>query len=697
MNAAGGDDTTFSAFDEIDGGAGTDTLNIYSNGSKTGENDSFPTLGSVENVEIVNVFNTNAGNAGGFGDASNYTGVEQLWQINAAATVSNLAATTTAGFKDVNANVRVLPADGADSASVALSNFGEGNNVTIDGATDGSTLNSVTVSGTVKDTDANDVTAPINLQVGTGKNVETLNVNTAVAATLAVRENANSAAANDVRTIDASASTGDVTFAGSVINGTTGSVATIKGGSGDDTLTIATATAKDDAATAADETVSALVEGGAGDDNITIATATKGTGTTTVDAGEGDDTVTLNSDGSGKLSVNLGEGDDSFKVTGGAVSKGDTIDGGAGTDTVQLKDIGSANIGAFTNFEVFDAVGLNATLDTDILASNNTVTEFVASGAVGGNAALTNVGAGVGFRATGDMVASELDLTQKTAGELTVTLDADSTVDAENDTNMAVNATNATTVNAVFDVDSAADQTAAENDQFIDLDAADAQSVNVTSGGTNATNELDLTTTQAGATGFDALTSVTIDGSQALDLEINEQSASAVMSIDASAMTGGLTVNTAELKAESAANTFDGGTLTLGSGDDVVTIATGANIASLGKGTGEDATAQEDFDVLVTAGAEQAADLADTGTVAIKDGLLTFSGAGPTTLAQAIAQADTAITADGAAVVFEYIGNSYVFINDDTAPANEMTVKLAGATGLNGLDNVDGTNDLYIF
>ena len=156
------------------------------------------------------------------------------------------------------------------------------------------------------------------------------------------------------------------------------------------------------------------------------------------------------------------------------------------------------------------------------------------------------------------------------------------------------------------------------------------------------------------------------------------------------------TISTAELKAESAANTFNGGVLTLGSGADVVTITQGAAIASIGKGSVEDATAQGAFDVLVTGAAvAQAADVASTGTLNIKDGKFTFEGTGPATLAAAITAVDTQLTVLGDAVVFEYIGNSYVFVNDDVGA--DIVVKLTGVTGLTGLDEVGTANQLYVF
>jgi hypothetical protein len=696
VDAAGAAKTTLSGFDAIDGGAGTDTLNIYTTGT---ENAAFPTAATVKNVEIVNVFNTAA--AAALGDASKFEGVQQLWQNGAAAAVTNLAATTTAGFKNVDANVSVTPAATAASVAIALDTYGEGRTIAVDGSSATATLASVTVSGTVKDTNANGTIATTTLDVDTGKDVETLTVTSAVGTTLLVTDNAASAATKEVRTVDASASTGGIIFAGTVTGGTAGALATIKTGSGDDNVTITTATVKDDpVTTTVDETVAALLETGAGKDTITVNTT--GTGTTTVNAGDGNDTVTLTTDGSGKLTVNLGAGDDTFKGA-GAVAGTDVIDGGEGSDTLLLNMVGVANIGAFQNFEVFDAAALAKTLDVDILATKNTVTEFVATADVGAAAVLTNVGAGVGYRVTGDtVVANALTLTQKTAGALTVTLDIDEPATtaanfdsgAKTNVDAAVVASNATSVKAVFDSsfkDAAVDAT--DNLTNLTVTGTKAAALEVVSGGAFAINDL-VYNSGDDATGGkgDLLTSVTISGDRAITVAITEADASEVTAINASALTGALTISTAELKAESAANTFDGGVLSLGSGADVVTITQGAAIASIGKGSAEDATAQGAFDVLVTGAAvQQAADVAATATLTIKDGLFTFNGAGPATLADAIALVDGQLTVAGDAVVFEYIGNSYVFV--DGGPV----VKLTGVTGLTGLDEVGVTDQLYVF
>lgn len=677
-----------------------------------------PSSATIKNVETINIFNDggvfNTGTANTV-DASKFVGATQVWQHGLAGDVSNLAATTTAGFKGIDNTTAtaqtVSAATGVTSASIALDGAkgdSDGVAATVDNIFSlkvaGDALNSVNVSGALakKDTATTAAAATLALAVTTGKDAEALTLNSAVATTLSVTESGTSAATKDVRTVDASASTGAITFDGTVSGGTAGSVSTIKTGTGADNITVVTATLKDDAATAAvNETVSALVETGAGNDKIFVNTT--GAGTTTVSAGEGNDVVELQADGTGVLSVNLGAGDDTFNVNGGAVSATDVIDGGEGKDTLMLSSVGAANIGAFQNFEVFDTKGLGKALDVDILAAKNTVTEFVATGDVGATAALINVGAGVGYRITGDTdVANGLTLTQKAAGALTVTLDIDETAataatTAATDRDATVVASNATSITAVFDsafVDKATGNT--DNATDLNITGSAATSLNVVSGGANAVNNLDYTSgNNSAADKGDVLTSVSISGDRAITVSITETDASEVTSIDASSLTGALTISTAELKASSA-GAFDGGVLTLGSGADVVTITTGSTIAGFAKGTAEDASAQGAFDVVTigSAVAQAADDVSTTDPVSVKDGKLTFNGAGPATLADAITAVDTQLATDGEAVVFEYVGDSYIFVQDG---ATDVVVKLTGVTGLNGLDEVGTSDNLYVF
>lgn len=694
---------TFTSFDEIDGGAGTDTLNLFVDEAND-FNNGFPTAASVNNVEVVNlnyVDLTDPTDAGvlELTDASNYTGVEQLWQVGAEADVTNLGASTAAGFRGATSDavMNVEAASGVSTVTVALDGTVENAaaganalslNVTGAGGTAGS-VETVTVAGTIAAGLDDPATQTLALAVTAGDDVEALTVSTAIDDTTLTIVDAD----NDVDSVDASGSTGGVIFAGD------NDVNTFTSGSGDDNITTTAATVADNAATTADETETAEVTTGAGDDSVTINST--GTGATTVSTGAGADSVELQGDGSGTLTVDLGDGDDSFSTSGtGAVSSGDSVDGGAGSDTLTLASVGAANIGAFSNFEVFDVAGLASNLDVAILASNNTVTEIVGSAALGANPVeLINLGAGVGFRATANMGANELELTQATAGDLSVTLDADEAIaDATTDNNtVTVDATNATSVTATFDsdnIDTLADGYA--NTQTIALDTGAATSIEVVSGGTESSNVLNLTDTSTDGTNS-ILTSITASGDQALDLTniTITNGTNGLATVDASAMTGDLTIELADLA--------EGATVSLGSGSDTVQLAVNAGttqatieeLSGFEAAASNDASDVEEADIIDYANAATiiADDDDNAGDVDIVDGVVKFLGAGPSTFAQAVNLVDTALGAnDNAAALFEYLGNSYVFVEN---AAGDSIVELAGTTGVTEL-GVDGNDNLFI-
>jgi hypothetical protein len=685
-NVTGADVTTLNSVDTINGGAGTDTLNLEIKTDATPTDFNKTIQGTISNVEIININQTAVATATDI-DASKFgTAAQQIWQIGAAGNVTKLASTTTAGFRDIAAGtLSVTAADAAASATVALDGVDDASTLDVIGSGTG-TLSSVTVAGAVVDSSTDGVDAIV-LTVTVGKDVQTLTVNTAVAVNLNVTDGAGTKV---VTAVDASASNGAIKYDANT------TVATIATGSGKDDVTVNTVTSKTVGAV-----INATVTTNAGDDTVTVDVT--GDGNTTVDTGAGDDTVAITDRGTSVLTVNLGDGADTF-TSDVVIAATDKIDAGAGSDTLLLSLVGLNNVVAFSNFDVYDVKGMNANLDLDILNTKNTVTEIVGSGALAGATSLLNVGAGVNFRATADMVgatiaASEvLTLTQKIAGALTVTLDADETgtADAADDiAGTAVIAEGATAVTAVFDTSylgaagAVAGETAAnDNVSTIALTTQAAVSVSVVSGGANAKNVL---TVLEGA-GTDALTTLTVTGAQALSLTVT--GASKLTTIDASGATGGLTAALANLK--------DGGIIKLGSGTDVITVTstlgdvesiegmekTAAVSVSVVAG---DATAKAAAiaaaDVLVLAGATAADANGLVLTATISKGVLTFTGAGPATLADAIGIANLFAEADGETALFQYIGDSYVFVQDTIG--TDTVVKLVGITGVT--DFVEGT------
>jgi hypothetical protein len=713
--------TTLNSVDSIDGGAGTDTLfiEVKSDGASTPANLNGTLQGTIKNIEIVNIDQTAAISGSPMAvDASKLgSAAQQVWQIGQAGAVTNLASTTTAGFKNVSADVSAAAATGVASVAVALDGLADSNGSTPAAtvvAVSGDALNAVTVTGTVKDgNDTGTTVDKIALAATVGKDVQTLTVSSAVGATVTVTTDSTSTKA--FTTLDASGSAGAVAFAGtSVDNASTPvpgyKVATVKTGSGNDSVTLVADTNAASGSTAA---VGATVDTGAGNDTITIDTANSSlsstTGTTTVEAGAGDDSVSITTRSSGKLTVNLGDGTDSF-TSSVAILGTDAIDAGAGSDTLLLSLVGSANVGAFSNFDVFDVKGMTANLDLDILNAKNTVTEIVGSGAVavspssGTNVSLLNVGAAVNFRATADMGSNNtVTLTQKTAGALTVTLDADETGTADTTIDTAdtsVIASNATSLKAVFDTSYLAtitgETTSGDNVSTITLDGAAATSLEVVSGGALSSNVL-VYTDSASTTG--KLASMTITGDRALDLTFSASGTSSLATVDASAQTGGLTFSLANLK--------DTGTVKLGTGTDVITVtgATGFESIQNFEKTAAVAVSTATADATAAAAAITAADKLALGTAAVANansgvttgtidkGVLTFTGAGPATLADAIGIANSAAETAGEAVAFEYVGNSYVFVQGTTT---DIVVQLTGITGVTNFVEDGTSNNFFI-
>jgi hypothetical protein len=497
--------------------------------------------------------------------------------------------------------------------------------------------------------------------------------------------------------VDATAATGGV-----ALTGAAGTVTAFTTGSGDDIVVVKTATVKDVTTTTNDETVNATVNTGAGDDVI-IVNAT-GDGIVNVTAGEGDDVVDIAARGTAVLNVNLGAGDDTFTST-VAIGATDKIDAGDGTDMLSLALVGSANVGAFSNFDAFDAAGLNKALDVEILSQKNTVTEIVATGDVGTNASLINVGAGVGYHIEGSGT-NALTITQKTAGDLTVTLDIDESGDdaatVAGDVNGNVS-TNATGVKAVFDSSFVAKaQDATDNIASLTVTAAAAKTIAVVSGGDFASNVLTVGSAAA-------LTSITVTG--ASHLSIVDFAGAKLASIDASAATGGLTASLSDV--------MDGGSIKLGSGADLITVTSASTVPA---GTGATAVTFESivgFEKTSATSVSASADatsktalIADADMLSIANGsivttaasvtggnlsvkgVLTFTGSGPSTLADAATIADAAVGATvGSAAVFEYLGNSYVFVQGGTA---DTLVQLTGVTGVTNLVEDGSSNHFFI-
>ena len=297
---------TWNTGDVVNGGNGTDTLNVTVSGAG-------PTLtaASLVSVEVLNV--TASPNP----VTLSLTGVTGLQQVN------NLSS--------------------ANGASLLVSGLGNAVNTTITGGNTSTTINYGTaVTASTATTDAATVTLA---GVGVGSSfttggIETLTVNSTTAA-----NNATLTASGVTKLVI----TGDQAL--TIANAATAGV----GGT-----TIASVDAS--AATGAITLITGAGAGGTAATGVTVTAPTAATaGTFTITTGGNKDTVVL---GAGVSVVNTGAGDDI--ITGGAgantITPGtgnDTLNLGAGVDTVRLADVGATNADTINNFGTTDVIALN--------------------------------------------------------------------------------------------------------------------------------------------------------------------------------------------------------------------------------------------------------------------------------------------------------------------------------------------------
>jgi len=413
--------------------------------------------------------------------------------------------------------------------------------------------------------------------------------------------------------------------------------------------------------------------------------------------GSGKDSVTLTGDVSvtsttKATTVALGAGDDKLLNSSATTTfTGATFDGGDGNDTVSASLITVGNASKFTNFET---LGLDR--------ADGTTTDITV---LGGLTGLSLVSAASGATATYTSVTQAKGLTvgATTAGGTTV-LDFGSTVAASTDAyTVTFAATGATTAAATSTIDAG----------FLSIEGIEA--VTIVSGGSGfAKNTIDLTNASA--------RTLTITGAQAADIgfltafganNVASTSSAGVSLIDASALTGKLTLDAANVKTAFAGTTIKGG-----SNDDTITLAleTSASTATytVDGGAGNDTfiTANEKSTLTGGAGNDNFDVTATKATVANATGLdgalifttITDFAAGDTitmgttsvtiagkafvstatslTSALDLALKGSTVDASGKAVWFVYGGDTYVAVEDGTdgLSSTDMIVKLTGVT-----------------
>jgi Ca2+-binding RTX toxin-like protein len=281
LNASGSQ--TYSAADAIDGGAGEDTLVI-----RVGAGTYVPN--TLKNVETVSVEATGAA-------------VLNVVSSSGIKTLKNAASSNTVEFRAVDATTAVEIANTASNNTVtyksaSLSGTTDVASIKVDGLT--GTLTVADVDASLTDAFAAETIALTS--TGTASTIGTLTLTSLGATKLTVAGEANltvtarladsTTGGPTVKTIDASAATGNINIIGAH-NTASQAGNTITGGSGNDTL-------------------------GGGDGNDVIS------------GGAGNDGITA---GAGVDNLTGGAGNDTFELAGNLTSS-DTVDGGDGTDTL---------------------------------------------------------------------------------------------------------------------------------------------------------------------------------------------------------------------------------------------------------------------------------------------------------------------------------------------------------------------------
>lgn len=280
----------------------------------------------------------------------------------------NGAAQTSANFGGAKAGSIALT-DLSGAATVALAAGNAATDLTLAGTSGLATGPAVATSITLSETDSTKIVSTLHLNV-TDATVANTTTTVGVSGLTALTS------------IDASGSSSALTIDSSAL----ASLATVTGGSGVDTLTVATtatnavaqtvnAGAGADVIGATVGTAALTVNGGAGNDQITANVTGTSAAVLTVNAGDGNDIVTVNAAASSStaahnLSITLGAGADTLKV-GTTLTNVDTVDLTTTAGVTAANTSVSANLVKVTDFSGGSDV-VNLAASTTFTALSNT-------------------------------------------------------------------------------------------------------------------------------------------------------------------------------------------------------------------------------------------------------------------------------------------------------------------------------------
>jgi hypothetical protein len=276
---------TLNAGDELDGGAGTDTLNAEVNAD------------IADTTKIANIENINVTAYG--------ARAIDMTNITKAVTITSLNSSGALTFNKVGDATTGYAAKGGPSTTLTA-NYAAG---ALDGAND--TFNIGMTDAKSSSFTASAGFESVKIASSGASQLSTLSVPGVSTVTVTGSGTLDATTAlSGFQTVTASGFTGNLTT-GTVTSGYAGSVIT------------------------GDATNGTTLILGSGNDNVGFTSA--GAKTSTVLAGAGDDTLIINAAGAGAVTVQAQAGNDTIRLVTTALDANDLIDGGDGTDTVNIK------------------------------------------------------------------------------------------------------------------------------------------------------------------------------------------------------------------------------------------------------------------------------------------------------------------------------------------------------------------------
>lgn len=663
--------TTLQVADVVDGGAGTDSMNLT-----LATATSVIPPATIKNIEVFNIRNVASTANQDFAAIVGETKIASVGSLENL-TLVNVGKGTALGVQDSAKNL---------TATYEASSFAAASTLNLDLSNAGTKVGATVTNSTITVGQATAAGSATGVSINaTGSNYVTL----ATGAT-------SISAAAGIKTLTVTGDGAVALSTGSALNATTLAADLTKvdasGNSGGLTIQLAN--------------VNVAVTGGAGADVVTLANAGALTG---------------------KASINLGAGNDKL-VNSGSAGVGTTspIDGGAGVDTISATLLQVGNQANIKNWEVLDLVGESRTIDASLFTAS-TFESVALSGALVGNTVVQKL-AGSELNATVTAGSGAFNLTAQLANGATGTTDsanikfgasANATLQSFNSSgietyNIVSGGAATTVVNAITTLSDSLNTTST-----VVITGANALTI-----GNIATNTAATTATAHVAS---ALT--TIDGSAATGaLTITAGADAAIGATAFNTTYTGLKITTGSGD-DNITSAAKNAVINAGAGDDIITI-TGSG-ASVNTGAAKTATG----DVVNFGGANQSAtfgadvqkavigtgaavsatlDKLTTITDAAKGDIIDFNailttpasvdaitnvttvvgGAASLTAALDLAAAAGGVEAAGSIVFFNWVdGNTYVLGEAvgaaDGLAAADAVVKLVGSyTSFTALDGV---------